>query len=298
MMPMETTDSSVTDEVTNHLFETKKPKSGLDLVSLNIQRGRDHGISGYNKYREVCQLPRAKQFLDLKNEIRGEIISKLMKVYNHPDDIDLFTGLLAEKRLPGALTGPTLACIIGLQFKHIRKCDRYWYETSDSKIRFSEQQLQELRSSNLASLICKNMEKNSKISRSSMDQMDRLTNPLVDCDRTIKSLNLEAWRESPPPAQSVFSSGSTSSSSHIITKGDNGGYSESTTVCQIGNQSVKRGNLYRISPCTTCTCTAQGVKCETIDIAEFGLSCIDLVRQFGLKKVEEDDSCRPQCRII
>ena len=52
MSPMETMDNRITDEVTNHLFEEKgKPLSGLDLVSLNLQRGRDHGIPGYNKYR-------------------------------------------------------------------------------------------------------------------------------------------------------------------------------------------------------------------------------------------------------
>ena len=43
-----------------------------------------------------------------------------MFVYDHPDDIDLYTGLLSETPLPGAITGPTLTCIIGLQFKHIR----------------------------------------------------------------------------------------------------------------------------------------------------------------------------------
>lgn len=52
MTPMESMDNRVTDEVTNHLFEEKgKALSGLDLVSLNIQRARDHGIPGYNKYR-------------------------------------------------------------------------------------------------------------------------------------------------------------------------------------------------------------------------------------------------------
>ena len=44
----------MTEEVANHLFEeVDKPKSGMDLVAINIQRGRDHGIPGYNKYRCV-----------------------------------------------------------------------------------------------------------------------------------------------------------------------------------------------------------------------------------------------------
>ena len=50
-------DSRVTDEVANHLFEEdKKPKSGMDLVALNLQRGRDPGLPGYNKYRLVAML--------------------------------------------------------------------------------------------------------------------------------------------------------------------------------------------------------------------------------------------------
>ena len=44
----------------------------------------------------------------------------MQKIYKHPDDVDLFTGLLAETKLNGALTGPTLACLLGLQFSHLR----------------------------------------------------------------------------------------------------------------------------------------------------------------------------------
>ena len=46
----------------------------------------------------------------------------------HPDDIDLFAGGLSERRLPGALLGPTFFCILAFQFKQLREGDSFWYE--------------------------------------------------------------------------------------------------------------------------------------------------------------------------
>ena len=43
-------DHAVTQEVTNHLFEEPGKKFGMDLAAINMQRGREHGIPGYNKY--------------------------------------------------------------------------------------------------------------------------------------------------------------------------------------------------------------------------------------------------------
>ncbi|PAV72225.1 hypothetical protein WR25_00048 isoform B [Diploscapter pachys] len=45
-------DRHVTDGVRNRLFSVPGvPRSGLDLISINIMRGRDHGIGSYNVYR-------------------------------------------------------------------------------------------------------------------------------------------------------------------------------------------------------------------------------------------------------
>ena len=44
---------------------------------------------------------------------------------------------MAETPLHGGLVGPTFACIIGIQFRNLRKCDRYWYETGNPINRFT-----------------------------------------------------------------------------------------------------------------------------------------------------------------
>ena len=91
---IETLDQFITDEVTNHLFEDKHtPYSGLDLAALNIQRGRDHGLPGYNLYRAICNLTRADDFGGLRREIAPPVIERLRRTYAHVDDVDLFTGL-------------------------------------------------------------------------------------------------------------------------------------------------------------------------------------------------------------
>ena len=48
---------------------------GLDLIALNIQRGRDHGIPGYVEYRRICQVGPSDSFNDLRTNIASWVFS-------------------------------------------------------------------------------------------------------------------------------------------------------------------------------------------------------------------------------
>ena len=108
---MESFDSGFVDDVTNNLFDGDR--NGMDLVALNIQRGRDHGLAGYNKYREVCGLGRANTFSDLSRQMSVSRAAELQRLYASVDDVDLFVGIFSERPSSDAMVGPTALCIIG-----------------------------------------------------------------------------------------------------------------------------------------------------------------------------------------
>ena len=105
--PRQRFDNIFTEEVTNHLFQAKNKNFGMDLVALNVQRGRDHGLPGYNAFRELCGLGRVNSFQLLADLIPAKLVERLRLLYSHVDDIDLFVGGISEVSEVESLLGET-----------------------------------------------------------------------------------------------------------------------------------------------------------------------------------------------
>ncbi|KAL1448492.1 hypothetical protein MTO96_044049, partial [Rhipicephalus appendiculatus] len=154
--PAQTYDPFVTQEVTNHLFQNPEEPFGKDLIAINLQRAREHGVPGYNSFREWCGLPRAHTFADFEPWLNNGTAFRYSQIYKHPDDVDLWSGGISERVMPGAMIGPTFACIIARQFSNLRRGDRFWFENPGLPSSFTPEQLHEIRKATQSKIICEN----------------------------------------------------------------------------------------------------------------------------------------------
>lgn len=144
---MEELDNQIVDSLRNFLFT--QPAGGLDLASLNIQRGRDHGLADYNAVRAAYGLPRVTSFAEISSDT--EVQAKLEELYGDVDDIDLWVGALAEDHVRGGSAGPLIRRILADQFERLRDGDRFWYQRA-----FTGRQLAQLERTTLSDVIERN----------------------------------------------------------------------------------------------------------------------------------------------
>lgn len=141
-------DTKIVGDLRNFLFGPPGA-GGFDLASLNVQRGRDHGLADYNSTRVAYGLPRVTAFSQITSD--PDLQAKLFQLYGNVDSIDLWIGGLAEDHVPGASVGPTFRKIIANQFERVRDGDRFWYQRV-----FSGSQLQALQQTRLSDIIRRN----------------------------------------------------------------------------------------------------------------------------------------------
>lgn len=144
------------DDVRNLLFGNADAGGmGMDLAVLNIQRGRDHGLGTLNDVRVALGLKPYKRFGQISSD--PKVRRALRKTYGrgNVDDIDLFTGVLAEDLVPGALVGETQVALFKLQFEALRDGDRfYWRNQFKGPENKANRKL--IRSTTLSKLITRN----------------------------------------------------------------------------------------------------------------------------------------------
>jgi len=174
--------------LTNRLFSDDPTTPGLDLASLNVQRGRDHGLPNYSTWKQwaerECHL--SSDFSDPMTEML------LLQTYGDLNNVDLFVGGLAEKPIGTALVGATFACIFGKTFTAIRDGDRFYYESVRQAGSLTRRQRREIEKATLSRVLCdtsddiKDIQPNAFLAAAS--DKDR-----VSCD-TLPSVDLTAWR--------------------------------------------------------------------------------------------------------
>ena len=119
-------DNQLVDEVRNFLFGPPGA-GGFDLASLNIQRGREHGLPGFNRVRRDLGLRPYRGFEEISDD--PEVVARLRNAYPRVGAIDAWVGGLAEDPARGALVGPTWRRVLADQFERLRDGDRFWYQS-------------------------------------------------------------------------------------------------------------------------------------------------------------------------
>jgi hypothetical protein len=146
--PTQEVDTKVVDGVRNFLFGPPG-SGGLDLASLNIQRGRDHGLPDYNSARAAYGLPRVTTFGQITSD--PVLKQQLKALYGSVNNIDMWVGALAEDHVRGASVGPLIRTVLADQFERVRDGDRYWYQRT-----FSGGELAAVDGTSLADVIKRN----------------------------------------------------------------------------------------------------------------------------------------------
>ena len=126
-------DTLVVDDVRNFLFGPPG-SGGFDLASLNIQRGRDHGLPDYKQARLDYGLPPVTSWSDITSDPVAQ--EKLFAAYTWVQEVDAWVGGLAEDPVPGGMVGPLIRAVLVDQFERLRDGDRYWWQNAKIPLYF------------------------------------------------------------------------------------------------------------------------------------------------------------------
>ncbi len=186
--PARFVDEFLNNILTNQLFAPNNSAPGLDLASLNIQRGRDHGLPPYLTWKRW-----ALEECGIESEFHNELTKiHLLQTYGTLETVDLFVGGLSEEPLEGGLVGATFACIFARTFEAVRDGDRFYYENANENTGiFTASQRAEIEKASLSRVICDNSDNIQTIQPNAF----LASQSRVSCSE-LPQIDLSAWQVS------------------------------------------------------------------------------------------------------
>lgn len=187
---LKTSTQNLNTELTEQLFYNAHAVA-LDLAAINIQRGRDHALPPYTKWRQVCKMSDVDTFDDLANEISNpEVRERLRELYGSVHNIDVFVGGILEDQVEGGKVGPLFRCLLLEQFRRLRDGDRFWYENPAT---FKADQLRQLKRTSLARILCDNGDNIDTIGEN-VFLLPEVQDGLISCE-DLPSVDLRFWAD-------------------------------------------------------------------------------------------------------
>ena len=127
---------------------------GMDMCSIDIQRGRDHGLPDYNSVRESLGLAKIENWSEITND--SEVIDRMIEAYPDVNNADPIMGMYAERHITGSSLGESMHALILDQYVRLRDADPLFFENDDEL----EPYLEMINDTKLADIILRNSELN------------------------------------------------------------------------------------------------------------------------------------------
>eukprot|EP00178_Gracilaria_changii_P004374 TRINITY_DN1690_c0_g1_i1.p1 TRINITY_DN1690_c0_g1~~TRINITY_DN1690_c0_g1_i1.p1 ORF type:complete len:569 (-),score=80.14 TRINITY_DN1690_c0_g1_i1:367-2073(-) len=118
-------DPFVVDALRNFLFRNVPEEAGLDLIALNVQRGRDHNVPRFNELRRFFLGSAASSFSQISSD--PVVQQRLQDAYGTVDNVEAWPGLMAEDKQGAVGLGRTNAELWRTEFTRLRDGDRFFY---------------------------------------------------------------------------------------------------------------------------------------------------------------------------
>lgn len=206
------------DVIRNPMFKDGNAKGvGTDLLSIDIQRGRDHGIPTFLAHFERCFPGRTlRTWLDLYSVFPYSVryitiftiqcipltdlltfgfpqtVETLKSLYASPADIDLVVGLMLESRT-GDHLGATTRCMFAEQLRRWKTGDPHFYSLPNGvpSQTFAPAQLASIHRLRWADVLC--MTTGLTVMPERAFESVSWQNPLRACAN--RTLDFKLWRE-------------------------------------------------------------------------------------------------------